>query len=70
MHIESSQFVKGADPSPNHNDLAQSGNITGTNSTVEFFCPKGTTGTPFKMKKDSGLTVLELPPSKQVVSCK
>ena len=65
VHIESSQFVKGADPSAMHNDLAQSR----TNSTVEFFCPKGTTGTPFEMQKDE-LSVLELPPTKQVVSCK
>ena len=65
VHIESSQFVKGADPSATHNDIAQSGQ----NCTVEFFCPNGTTGTPFKMQKDE-LSVLELPPTKQVVSCK
>ena len=65
VHIESSQFVKGADPSAAHNDIAQSGQ----NSTVEFFCPNGTTGTPFKMQKNE-LSVLELPPTKQVVSCK
>ena len=65
VHIESSQFVKGADPSATHNDIAQSGQ----NSTVEFFCPNGTTGTPFKMQKNE-LSVLELPPTKQVVSCK
>ena len=65
VHIESSQFVKGADPSATHNDIAQSGQ----NSTVEFFCPNGTTGTPFKMQK-AELSVLELPPTKQVVSCK
>ena len=65
VHIESSQFVKGADPSATHNDIAQSGQ----NSTVEFFCPNGTAGTPFKMQKDE-LSVLELPPTKQVVSCK
>ena len=65
VHIESSQFIKGADPSATHNDIAQSGQ----NCTVEFFCPNGTTGTPFKMQK-AELSVLELPPTKQVVSCK
>ena len=63
VHIESSQFIKGADPSTTHNDIAQSG------QNVEFFCPNGTTGTPFKMQKNE-LSVLELPPTKQVVSCK
>ena len=63
VHIESSLFIKGADP--HHNDIFQ----YGQNSTVEFFCPNGTTGTPFKMQK-AELSVLELPPTKQVVSCK
>ena len=68
MHIESSQFIKGADPSERgSNDIARV--QTDRNCTVEFFCPKGTTGTPFKMQKDE-LSVLELPPTKQVVSCK
>jgi predicted outer membrane repeat protein len=65
VRIEGSQFIKGTDPSAPHNDIAQ----TGSNSTVEFLCPKGTTGTPFKMQKDE-LSVLELPPTKQVVNCK
>ncbi len=70
VHIESSQFVKDADPfSPTdfNNDIVQ----LGQNSTVEFFCPNGTTDTPFKTQK-AELSVLELPPidTKQVVSCK
>ena len=48
-----------------YNGIAQ----IGQNSTVEFFCPNGTAGIPFKMQK-AELSVLELPPTKQVVSCK
>ena len=66
VHIESSQFVKGAASLlSTYNGIFQ----IGQNSTVEFFCPNGTAGTPFKMQK-AELSVLELPPTKQVVSCK
>jgi len=66
VRIESSQFIKGADTSEGHNDISIGDSGTGI---VEFVCPRGTTGTPFKIEQGS-LSVLELPPTKQVVSCK
>ena len=63
VRIESSQFIKGADTSEGHHDI-----FFGS-GTVEFVCPRGTTGTPFKTE-GGRLSVLELPPTKQVVSCK
>ena len=75
VRIESSQFIKGADPSDCglgsiacNNDIAR-WDADPSETTVKFFCPNGTTGTPFKMQKQE-LSTLKLPPTKQVVSCK
>jgi hypothetical protein len=64
FHIEESKFGKGADTSAQHNDIAQSGQ----GSLVIFFCHNGTKGNPFQMKALE-LTVLQLPPTKEVVHC-
>ena len=67
VRIESSQFIKGDSTSEGHNDITIANDADF--NTVEFVCPRGTTGAPFKIKQGR-LSVLELPPTKQVVSCK
>jgi hypothetical protein len=64
FHIQESKFVKGTNTSAQHNDIAQSGQ----SSLVTFFCPNGTKGNPFQMTPLE-LTVLQLPPTKEVVQC-
>ena len=71
VRIESSQFIKGESTSEGHNDIyiEHADAKHPDNSAVEFVCPRGTTGAPFVCPRGN-TSVLELPPTKQVVSCK
>jgi predicted outer membrane repeat protein len=65
FHIADSKFVEGANTSASsYNGIAQ----FGQGSLVMFFCPNGTQGNSFQMEALE-LTVLQVPPTKEVVHC-